>query len=211
MEAANEAVLGVFEREVLHPDVTDTVVRKALDKFRAAQQDKKHDRQRYHQQIAAVNVESSRLVAAIAAGGDIPSLVEAAQQCHSRKTVLLEELAELERNQDIDHDYDELEEELRSHFRHSWQTIITRQVTPARQILGKLFNGTRIPLVPVEGVSGVHFEFKGIASIGRLVTGRAKGLVSPTGPVTPRSIRLALQSICWSRQHKRASLAQVHQ
>lgn len=72
MEAANEAVLGVFEREVLHPDVIDMVVRKALDKFRTAQQDKKQDRQRYHQQIAAVNVESSRLVAAIAAGGISP-------------------------------------------------------------------------------------------------------------------------------------------
>lgn len=181
MEAANEAVLGVFEREVLHPDVTDTVVRKALDKFRAAQRDKKQDRQRYHRLIAAVDAESGRLVTAIAAGGDIPSLVQAAQQCHDRKTVLLEELAECERNQDIDHDYDELERELRAHFRQSWQTIMTRQITPARQILGKLFNGNRIPLVPVEGISGIRFEFKGIASIGRLVTGRAKGLVSPTG------------------------------
>ena len=115
---------------------------------------------------------------AIAAGGGIPSLVQDAQQCHDRKTVLLEELAECERNQDINHDYDELERELRAHFRQSWQTIMTRQITPARQILGKLFNGNRIPLIPVEGVSGVHFEFKGIASIGRL---RAKGLVSPTG------------------------------
>jgi hypothetical protein len=60
---------------------------------------------------------------------------------------------------------------------------MTRQITPARQILGELLNGNRIPLVPVEGTSGIRFEFKGIASIGRLVTGRAKGLVSPTGPV----------------------------
>ena len=58
---------------------------------------------------------------------------------------------------------------------------MTRQITPARQLLGELLNGNRIPLVPVEGTSGIRFEFKGIASIGRLVTGRAKGLVSPTG------------------------------
>ncbi len=100
----------------------------------------------------------------------------------SSETVLLEELAELERNQDIDHDYDELERDLRAHFRQSWQTTMTRQVTPARQILGKLFNGSRIPLTPVEGASGIRFEFKGIASIGRLVTGRAKGVVSPREP-----------------------------
>ncbi len=67
-----------------------------------------------------------------------------------------------------------------------------RQITPTRQILGKLFNGNQIPLTPVEGPAGTYYEFKGMASIGRLVTGRAKAVVSPTGPVTPRSIFLAL-------------------
>lgn len=182
MEAANEAILGVFEREVLHPDVTDTVVRKALDKFRASQKEKKQNRERYHQQITAVNAESSRLVAAIAAGGDIPSLVQAVQQCHDRKTALLDELTELDHRQELDQtDYDELEQELRTHFRTSWQTIMTRQITPTRQILGKLFNGTRIPLTPVEGPAGVYYEFKGMAAIGRLLTGRTKEVVSPTG------------------------------
>lgn len=76
MEAANEAILGVFESQVLHPEVADTVVRKALDKFRASQKEKKHNRERYHQQIAVVDAESSRLVSAIAAGGNIPSLVQ---------------------------------------------------------------------------------------------------------------------------------------
>ena len=182
MEAANEAILGVFEREVLHPEVTDTVVRKALDKFRASQLEKKHNRERFHHQIAAVNAESSRLVAAIAAGGDIPSLVQAVQGCHDRKSALLEALTELDDRQELDQtDYDELEKDLRAHFRTSWQTIMTRQMSPTRQILSKLFNGNRIPLTPVEGPSGTYFEFNGMASIGRLVTGRAKAVVSPTG------------------------------
>lgn len=58
---------------------------------------------------------------------------------------------------------------------------MTRQISPTRQILGKLFNGNRIPLTPVVGLTGTYYEFKGMASIGRLLTGRAKGLVSPTG------------------------------
>ena len=58
---------------------------------------------------------------------------------------------------------------------------MTRQISPTRQILGKLFNGHRIPLTPVEGPGGTYYEFEGMASIGRLLTGRAKGLVSPTG------------------------------
>ncbi len=189
MAAANEAILGVFEREVLHPEVTEAVVRKALDKFRASQKDKKHNRERYHQQIAMIDAESSRLVSAIAAGGNIPSLVQAVQECHDRKSALLEALTELDDRQELDQtDYDELERELRAHFRTSWQTVMTRQISPTRQILGKLFNGNRIPLTPVEGPTGTYYEFKGMASIGRLLTGRAKGLVSPTGPVTEGNI-----------------------
>ena len=107
---------------------------------------------------------------------------KAVQECHDRKSALLEALTQLDDRQELDQtDYDELEQELRAHFRTSWQTIMTRQISPTRQILGKLFNGNRIPLTPVHGPDGSYYEFNGMASIGRLVTGRAKGLVSPTG------------------------------
>lgn len=46
MEAANSAVLKVLEQEVLHPQVTDTVVRKALDMFKASQKEKKNNLRR---------------------------------------------------------------------------------------------------------------------------------------------------------------------
>src|SRR5262249_5887936 len=72
MEKANEAVLKVIDKEVLHPDVTDTVVRKAIEKFKASQLEKKQNRQRYYERIAEVDTELRRLVAAITAGGDIP-------------------------------------------------------------------------------------------------------------------------------------------
>jgi hypothetical protein len=48
MGPANEAVLKVLEENVLHPDVTETVVQKATDKFRASQQQKKNNRQQYY-------------------------------------------------------------------------------------------------------------------------------------------------------------------
>jgi hypothetical protein len=84
---------------------------------------------------------------------------------------LLDALTELDDRQELDQtDYDELEQELRAH----WQTIMTRQITPTRQILGKLFNGNRIPLTPIEGPAGGYYEFKGMASIGRLLAGRTK-------------------------------------
>jgi hypothetical protein len=56
--------------------------------------------------------------------------------------------------------------------------VLSRQITQARQILTKLFNGERVPsFIPTR--SG--YEFKGIASAGKLLIGHAKGLVSPTG------------------------------
>lgn len=45
MELANEEVLKVFERDVMNHDVTMRVVRKALAKFRAAEQGWKERRQ----------------------------------------------------------------------------------------------------------------------------------------------------------------------
>ena len=182
MEAANEAVLKVLEENVLHPDVTDTVVKKAVNKFRASQIEKKKNRQLYYERIAQVDAELRRLVSAIAAGGDIPVLVEAAKECTERKTSLLKELEELDTTQELDQtDYDELERELRDHFRKSWQTILNRQIEQTRQVLRKLFNGDRLPFIPMTNETGTRYEFKGTAAIGRLVTGRAKAVVSPTG------------------------------
>ena len=182
MEAANEAVLKVLGQDVLHPDVTDTVVRKAVAKFRASQQQKKKNRQQYYERIAQVDAELRRLVSAISVGGDIPALVEAVKECNDRRASLSADLTELDRTQEFDQtDYDELEQELRDHFKKSWQTILSRQVDQARQILRKLFNGDRLPFIPMMNESGSQYEFRGTASIGRLLTGRAKGLVSPTG------------------------------
>jgi len=74
METANEEVLSALDRYVLHPDVTTTVVRKALDKFRAAERIWKEEREALLRQTSKVDAEITRLVSAISAGGDIPAL-----------------------------------------------------------------------------------------------------------------------------------------
>lgn len=181
MDRANEEVLAVLERDVLHPNVTKTVVRKALDKFRASERDWSERRRALHKQIATVDMEISRLVAAISSGGDIPALVEAVKAANDRTIALSQELAEVDSQQHSDADYDQLEKDLQAHFEASWKTLLTRQVGPTRQILRKLFNGDRLPFIPMTDESGSQYEFKGTASISRLLTGRAKELVSPTG------------------------------
>jgi hypothetical protein len=154
---------------------------KRFNKFRAAEQVWKERRQALLKQISAVDAENKRLVSAIAAGGDIPALVEALKSANERKDALVNELAMVNSYQHSQADYDELEKELNAHFGSSWRTILTRQVGPARQVLRKLFNGVRLPFTPSGDAAGSRYEFKGTAAIGRLLTGRAKALVSPTG------------------------------
>ena len=181
MEDANDAVVKVLANEVLDPRVTDVVVRKALEKFRASEQDWMEQRQALHKQITAVDMELRHLVTAISAGGDIPALVEAVKASNDRRAALSQRLAEVDGQQHTQTDYDELEQELKDHFRHSWETMLSRQIEQTRQILRKLFHGDRLPFLPKTFERGGQVEFTGTASIGRLVTGRAKALVSPTG------------------------------
>ncbi|HSL03647.1 MAG TPA: hypothetical protein VK901_08930 [Nitrospiraceae bacterium] len=181
MDQANNELFAAIERDVLHPDVTKTVVRKALEKFKAAEHEWKERRQALLKQISAVDTENERLVSAISAGGEIPVLVEALKTANERKHSLVSELATVNVYQHSDADYEQLETHLQAHFEASWKTILTRQVGPTRQILRKLFKGDRLPFTPATDGTGSRYEFHGVATIGRLVTGRAKALVSPTG------------------------------
>ena len=94
-----------------------------------------------------------------------------------------QELSEVDSKQHSDVNFDQLEKDLQAHFEVSWKVVLTRQIGPTRQVLRKLFAEDRLPFIPVVREGGAYFEFRGIAAIGRLLTGRAKGLVSPTGPV----------------------------
>lgn len=125
---------------------------------------------------------------------------------NDRRKALSQDLAEVDSLQHSDTDYDQLEEDLRAHFMASWQTVLSRQVAPTRQILRKLFNGDRLPFIPMTNDSGSQYEFKGTASIGRLLTGGAKAVVSPTGPNRPRSDRSALPLTCWWWPHELPSV-----
>lgn len=101
--------------------------------------------------------------------------------CNDRRVELSKDLADVDSQQHSDTDYDQLEKELQAHFEASWKTALTRQVGPTRQILRKTFNGDRLPFIPMTNESGSQYEFKGTASIGPLLVGRAKALVSPSG------------------------------
>ena len=149
----------------LHPDVINNVVDKALNKLKASQMELKERRHYLYKQIKDVDIEIERLVAAIS-GGDIPVLVTAVKAANERKSALLRDLADAESQQHCDADCEQLKNDLRSHFETSWQTILSRQVGPTRQIFRKLFNGIRLAFTPTGDESESRYEFEGTASLG---------------------------------------------
>ena len=114
-------------------------------------------------------------------------MVDAVKTANERRSAPSQNLADVDSQQHSDADYDQLEKDLQAHFESTWKTVLTRQVGPTRQILRKFFNETRLPFPPASDEAESRYEFKGMASIGRLLVGHAKALVSPTGPVKPRS------------------------
>ncbi len=138
---------------------------KAFDKFKASEVEWKERRQSLYKQMKDVDVEIERLVAAISAGGDIPVLVTAVKAANERRTALSSDLAEADSQQRSDADYDQLKKDLKAHFETSWQTILSRQVGPTRQILRKLFKGDRLAFTPMTDDSESRYEFEGTASL----------------------------------------------
>ena len=179
MDRANEEVLRVLERDVLHPKVISTIVDKALDKFKASETEWKERRHSLHKQIKDIDIEIERLVAAVSVGGDIPVLVTAIKVANERRTGLSRDLAEVDSQQHSEADYDQLKKDLKAHFETSWQTVLSRQVGPTRQILRKLFNGNRLPFTPICDESKSRYEFEGTTSLSGLLDRPYKGLGVP--------------------------------
>lgn len=65
----------------------------------------------------------------------------------------------MDSQQHTDADYEQVEKDLQTHFEASWKTLLPRQVGPTRQILRKLFNGERLPFIPMTKESGSQYEF----------------------------------------------------
>ena len=115
------------------------------------------------------------------AGGDIPVLVTAVEDANEHRTAISTDLAEVDSQVHSDADYDQLAKTLKAHFELSWQTVLSKQVGPIRQILRKLFNGNRLPFTPMTGESESCYEFEGTASLRRAADRPYKGPGVPNG------------------------------
>jgi site-specific DNA recombinase len=179
MDETNRAVLETFEQEVLNPKVVEVSLRHGLELLKPTEDSMVPRREALQAELALLDQELARFTAAVAQGGDLPTLVAEIKTREQRKRQLLDELAGLEGLQRVASlDLQQLQAELQERLA-DWQELLTRQIPVARQILKKLLSG-RITFRHRDDGS---YEFSGQATLGRIIAGLActKAVVAPTG------------------------------
>src|SRR5262245_36851672 len=185
VELTNQAVLEAIEREVLHPDVVQRAMNRAINELNAPTDTVVPRRTALQAELGVLEQELSRLAAAVAQGGDLKPLLEGIQARERRRQPLQAELAGLEGLQPVTtRDLQQIQQEVEVRLA-DWRGVLRRHVAQSRQILKKLLVGRIVFRQRDDGV----YEFSGQASVGRIIAGLActKAVVSPTGfePVFP--------------------------
>ena len=135
MRCADAAVTETLLEELLAPDRLAVVLERLLARATAERDTPNTARVAVQRQLAEVETALDRLTAAVAAGGDVPALVDAIKTQDVRRCTLQQRLKELQRAPvAFDH---QLERRLRVAVTE-WRGALGRQVGQARQIVTKL-------------------------------------------------------------------------
>ncbi len=188
LDEANASVLRQIESDVLHPDVVMEAVRQAVDRLRPSQGELEAKRKALIAEVETIDAELARLADAIAAGGNLPALLDAVRERERQKQRLSRSLDDLTGMRQIGQvDQRRLEKDLRARLAN-WQGLLQQHVPQARQILKRLLVGRLVFTPRTNGVERLC-EFKGESPIGKILEGLVvtKPLASPTGfePVLP--------------------------
>jgi hypothetical protein len=135
--------------------------------------------------LTVVKRELGRLAAAVAAGGELETLIVTLKQRESEHDQLRRELAVIDQaGKAAQLDPKAIERELRAKVA-DWRGLLRRHTPQARQVLKKLLAG---PLVfsPVRDGRQRYYEFKAPIAIGRIISGLACAnmVASPTSLAT---------------------------
>ncbi len=186
MSEVDRHVLAAIEADLLQPEIVEAAIQEAIDRLRPSDEAAARQRQQIERELATVEQTLTRLVAAIEAGGDVPSLVKAIREREQAKAEFqaqLTSLSGLERIQTWDPQ--QLRRDLTKRLTQ-WQGLLTRHVAQTRQILRKLLVGRLRFTFDAEAQT---CEFTGQGMFDPILAGMLgpKALVSPTGfePVLP--------------------------
>jgi hypothetical protein len=177
LDAVDRAVVAAVVRDVLNEAVLETALYKAMAALEAPVDEGPSAALR--EELARVEMETTRLAPAIAAGGTLPALVAAMQERERRRAYLLAELRTLERRAhreavDVDLVLDLLREALAD-----WRSLLRQETGPARQARASLLP-ERLVFTPRECPDGRFYEFEGPGTVSKVIAGFAlpRGLVT---------------------------------
>ena len=196
MVGANEALLEAVREQILSPEVVTAAVARAAERI-AALADNPPDTGEIRGQLADLDRELSHLTEALAAGGDVPSVVAAIQERDKRRGSLLAQLTALERVAHLPTlDLTRLERDLTTRLTE-WRGLLSRHTAQARQLLRKLLVG-RLTFVPENRADGRYVQITGTGTIGPIAAalGFPNTVASLTGPELNFSLP-SLNEVVW--------------
>ena len=180
MVAANKALVEAVREQVLSPEVVIAAVARAAEQI-AALAEHPPDTDAVRGQLTDLERELSRLTEALAAGGDVPSVVAAIKDREQRQGSLRATLTAMERVAQLPSlDLTRLERDLTERLTE-WRGLLARHTTQARQLLRKLLVG-RLTFAPETRDNGRYVQITGTGTIRSLaaVLGCQSTVASPS-------------------------------
>lgn len=170
MADAEGAILSKIESQMLDPAIVQDILAAAIAELQEAT---KADAQRtapLEQELKRVNGELARLTEALAAGGELASVVTAIRSRESRREELQRAIettsrATVAQMPDMRTARAELEQRL-----GELRSLLRQHVEQAQQLLRRLIDG-RLVMTVEEDEDGRYYRFKGLGSWWRLLAG----------------------------------------
>jgi hypothetical protein len=176
LAAAEAQILEAIEVDILVPDVVDVAIAEAIEMLTAppAPAQSADDLQRA---MTGVEGELRNLTMALAAGGEMTSLVEGLREREQRRASLERQIASLTTARVVDPR--RVERELRAKF-SEWREMFGRHIQLSRQALQKLLT-EKIVCTPKREAGRSFYELRARLSFGRIFT----GILGPSGGTSP--------------------------
>jgi hypothetical protein len=179
MDATNAAVLGAIGEQVLSPDVLEAAIDRAVERLSTWQHDDEAERLRAERET--VEGELSRLTAALAAGGNMSSVLAAIREREERREAIVARLAAMEHVSRLPKlDRRTLRADLQRRIA-DWRAPLSKHVAQARQVLRKVL-AEQLTVTP-EAVADRYAAITGDGTLTKILAGIVvpKGMASPTG------------------------------
>lgn len=166
MDAVDGGVLAAIAGQVLAPGIVSAVIDGVLAALTPENQEREADQQRA--ELAALEAECGRLVQAIAAGGNLPMLVESLQTRQTRLEALRVSISRLSES-GPKMDARSLERTIRAKLA-DWRRLLTTQVQSGRALLREILDGP-IQFTPMEQGGRRGYRFRGEVALSTLLAG----------------------------------------